>query len=112
MELVASLVQEALNNGKIVGATCNGASFPCSHAFLNNMKHTGNGFDQLKHWDGDKCTNEADYVEAQEVSDKNIVTVNGVGHLEFAREMLMLLKANSPEQIDKWYNFYKDGFVG
>lgn len=30
------------------------------------------------------------YVEAQAVSDKNIVTANGVGHLEFTREMLLL----------------------
>lgn len=51
------------------------------------------------------------YVEAQAVSDKNIVTANGVGHLEFTREMLLLLKANSPEQVDAWYDFYKNAFV-
>ena len=110
-ELVAPLVQEALDNGKIVGAICNGASFLCSHGFLNNVKHTGNGLDQLKHWGGDKYTNEAGYIEAQAVSDKNIVTANGVGHLEFTREMLLSLKANTPEQIAQWYDFYKNGFV-
>ena len=110
-ELVAPLVQEALDNGKIVGAMCNGASFLCSHGFLNNVKHTGNGLDQLKHWGGDKYTNEAGYIEAQAVSDKNIVTANGVGHLEFTREMLLSLKANTPEQIAQWYDFYKNGFV-
>ena len=110
-ELVAPLVQEALDNGKIVGAICNGASFLCSHGFLNNVKHTGNGLDQLKHWGGDKYTNEAGYIGAQAVSDKNIVTANGVGHLEFTREMLLSLKANTPEQIAQWYDFYKNGFV-
>lgn len=50
-------------------------------------------------------------MEAQAVSDKNIVTANGVGHLEFTCEILLLLKANSPEQIDAWYDFYKNGFV-
>ncbi len=44
-------------------------------------------------------------------SDKNIVTANGVGHLEFTREMLLLLKVNSPEQVDAWYDFYKNAFV-
>ena len=110
-ELVAPLVQEALDKGKIVGAICNGASFLCSHGFLNNVKHTGNGLDQLKHWGGEKYTNEAKYVEAQAISDKNIVTANGVGHLEFTREMLLLLKANSSENIDTWYDFYKNGFL-
>ena len=50
-------------------------------------------------------------MEAQAVSDKNIVTANGVGHLEFTREMLILLKANTHEQIAHWYDFYKNGFV-
>lgn len=110
-ELVVPLVQEALDKSKIVGAICNGASFLCSHGFLNNIKHTGNGLDQLKKWGGPRYTNAENYVEAQAVSDKNIITANGVGHLEFTREMLLLLEANSPEQIDKWYDFYKNGFV-
>ena len=110
-KLVVPLIQEALDKGKIVGAICNGASFLCSHGFLNNVKHTGNGLDQLKHWGGTGYTNAENYVKAQVVSDKNIVTANGVGHLEFTREMLLLLKANSPEQIDAWYDFYKNGFA-
>ena len=110
-ELVAPLVQEALDNGKIVGAICNGASFLCSHGFLNNVKHTGNGLDQLKKWGDIVYTNAENYVEAQAVSDKNIVTANGVGHLEFTREMLLLLEANTPENIASWYDFYKNGFV-
>lgn len=110
-ELVVPLVQEALDKSKIVGAICNGASFLCSHGFLNNIKHTGNGLDQLKKWGGPRYTNAENYVEAQAVSDKNIVTANGVGYLEFTCEILLLLKANSPEQIDAWYDFYKNGFV-
>lgn len=108
---VISLVQRALDDGKIVGAICNGASFLCAHGFLNNVKHTGNGLDQLKLWGGEHYTNEAGYIAAQAVSDKNIVTANGVGHLEFTREILLLLKANTPDQIDQWYDFYKNGFV-
>ena len=110
-ELVVPLVQEALDKSKIVGAICNGASFLCSDGFLNNIKHTGNGLDQLKKWGGPRYTNAENYVEAQAVSDKNIVTANGVGYLEFTCEILLLLKANSPEQIDAWYDFYKNGFV-
>lgn len=110
-EKVAPLVQDALNKGKIVGAICSGASFLCSHGFLNNVRHTGNGLEQLRQWGGKQYTNESGYVEVQAVSDKNIVTANGVGYLEFTRELLLLLSANSPEAIDQWYDFYKNGFV-
>lgn len=110
-EFVATLVQEALDKKKIVGAICNGASFLCSHGFLNNVRHTGNGLDQLREWGGEVYTNEDGYVDEQAVSDCNIVTANGVGHLEFTREMLLLLNANSKEKIDMWYDFYKNGFV-
>lgn len=108
---VVPLVQQALDTGKIVGAICSGASFLCAHGFLNHIKHTGNGLDQLKLWGGERYTNEAGYVEAQAVSDGNIVTANGVGYIEFTRELLLLLKANTPEQIATWYDFYKTGFV-
>ena len=110
-ELFVPLVREALDKGKIIGAICNGASFLCSHGFLNNVKHTGNGLDQLKKWGDIVYTNAENYVEAQAVSDKNIVTANGVGHLEFTQEMLLLLEANTPENIASWYDFYKNGFV-
>ena len=110
-ELVTPLVQQALDTGKIIGAICNGASFLCAHGFLNHVKHTGNGLDYLKQWGKERYTNAENYVEAQAVSDGNIVTANGVGHLEFTREMLRLLKANSTEQIEIWYDFYKNVFV-
>lgn len=106
-ELVAPMVQEALKRGKIVGAICNAASFLCSHGFLNDVKHTGNTLSQLKLWGGDQYTNEAGYQEKQAVSDKNIVTANGTGHLEFARELLLLLNADTPENIEASYNYYK-----
>ena len=51
------------------------------------------------------------YEEKQAVSDQNIVTANGTGQLEFCRELLLLLKADTPENIHASYDFYKNGFV-
>lgn len=98
-ELVVPLVQDALDKGKIIGAICNGASFLCSHGFLNNVKHTGNGLDQLKKWGGIGYTNAENYVEAQAVSDKNIVTANGVGHLEFTERCFYCWKPILPKTL-------------
>lgn len=105
------IVQDALQRGKIVGAICNGASFMAKNGFLNDVKHTGNTIQQLKLWGGEQYTNEAGYQEAQATSDKNIVTANGTGQLEFCRELLLLLNADTPEMIHESYNFYKNGFV-
>ena len=44
-------------------------------------------------------TNVENYVEAQAVSDKNIVTANGVGHLEFTREMLCYWEPTTPSRL-------------
>lgn len=107
---VVPIVRDALEKGKIVGAICNAASFMAKHGFLNSVKHTGNGLEQLKLWGGDNYTNSGSYVNAQAVSDNNIVTANGSAALEFAKELLLLLENDTPERIEMYYQFNKQGF--
>lgn len=108
--LVVPIVRKAIESGKVVGAICNGASFMAKFGFLNAVKHTGNGLEQLKLWGGDNYTNPNGYIHAQAVSDKNIVTANGSAPLEFAKELLLLLENDTPERIEMYYQFYKQGF--
>lgn len=108
---VAPIVRKAIDSGKIIGAICNAASFMAKHGFLNNIRHTGNGLEQLKLWGGENYTNEARYVCQQAVSDNRIVTANGSATLEFARELLMLLENDTPERIEMFYRFNKQGFT-
>ena len=107
---VVSIVGRAIDKGKIVGAICNAASFMAKHGFLNTVKHTGNGLEQLKLWGGDSYTNFDGYVHAQAVSDGNIVTANGSATLEFAKELLILFENDTPERIEMYYQFNKQGF--
>ena len=108
-EQVEPIVRKALENGKIVGAICNAASFMAAHGFLNDVKHTGNTLDQLKLWGKGNYRNEKGYVERQAVCDKHIVTANGSGYMEFCREMLRLLQADTEENIAASYQFNKFG---
>lgn len=110
-EPVAEIVGHAVRNGKTVGAICNAASFLCAHGFLNGVRHTGNTLSQLQLWGGKAYTNTEGYVEAQAVSDSGIITANGTGYLEFTREILLSLSADTPERIESSYDFYKNGFV-
>lgn len=107
---VEPIVRKAIDKGKIVGAICNGASFMAKCGFLNSVKHTGNGLEQLKLWGGDNYTNPDGYIHTQVVSDKNIVTANGSASLEFAKEILLLLENDTPERIEMYYQFNKQGF--
>lgn len=107
---VAPIVSKAIENDKIVGAICNAASFMAKHGFVNNVRHTGNGIDQLKQWGGENYTNLAGYVNVQAVRDNNIVTANGSATLEFAKELLLLLENDTQERIEMYYQFNKQGF--
>lgn len=107
---VAPIVRKALDNGKIVGAICNGASFMAKAGFLNSVRHTGNGLEQLKIWGAENYTNPEGYVHKQAVADGGIVTANGSGVLEFTKELLLLLENDTPERIEMYYQFNKQGF--
>ncbi len=107
---VVAIVKHAIAKVKIVGAICNAASFMAKHGFLNNIKHTGNGVEQLSIWGGENYTNPDGYINAQAVSDANIVTANGSATLEFAKELLSLLENDTPERIEMYYQFNKQGF--
>lgn len=109
-EKVVPIVKHAIENHKIVGAICNAVSFMAKHGFLNNISHTGNGIDQLTLWGGDNYTNSSMYQHHQAVTDRHIVTANGSATLEFAKEMLMLLENDTPEKIEMYYQFNKQGF--
>ena len=110
-DMVIPIVKKAIEKGIIVGAICNAASFLAKHGFLNNVKHTGNGLEQLKLWGGNNYTNQAGYINEQAVSDKRIVTANGTGELEFAKELLLLLENDTPDQIEMFYRFNKEVFI-
>ncbi len=107
---VVPVVRKAVEDGKIVGAICNGASFMARAGFLNNVRHTGNGLDQLRLWGGDSYTNPEGYEHLQAVADGRIVTANGSGVLEFTRELLLLLENDTPERIEMYYQFNRRGF--
>ena len=109
-DMVAPIVRKTLEKWKIVGAICNGASFMAKHGFLNSVKHTGNGLEQIKLWGAENYTNSEGYIHEQAVSDGGIVTANGSGVLEFTKELLLLLDNDTPERIEMYYQFNKQGF--
>jgi len=109
-DMVIPIIKNSMERGRIIVAICNAASFMAKLGFLNAVKHTGNGLEQLKLCGGSNYTNPNGYIHAQAVCDRNIVTANGSATLEFAKELLLLLENDTPERIDMYYQFNKQGF--
>lgn len=109
-EQIVPLVEKAISDNKVVAGICNASVFLGMHGYLNNIKHTSNGLDYIRQFAGEKYTGEAGYVNEQAVRDGNVVTANGMAPLEFCREVLCALEADSPDVIEESYLYYKNGF--
>lgn len=108
---IVPLVKEALEKGKLVAGICNASVFLGMNGFLNQVKHTSNTLDYLKQHAGAQYTGDAFYIKEKAVRDGMIVTANGTGYMEFCREILYALEADTPEKIEENYWFNKKGFV-
>lgn len=111
-ELLVAVVHEAVRRGIPVGGICNASVFLGVHGFLNEVHHTSNTLPLLKQRAGANYTGDRLYIHAQAVSEGNIITANGTGYLEFTREMLLALQADTPEKIEESYQFNKTGLCG
>ena len=108
-EQLIPIVRKAIDSNKVVGAICNASVFLGRHGLLNNVQHTSNTLGYLENIAKEHYTNKDGYINSQAVSDKNIVTANGSGYLEFAKELLLLLDAESESVIEQYYDFNKLG---
>ena len=108
-EAVVALVKDATRNNKLVAGICNASVFLGMHGFLNGVNHTSNGLDYLKNYAGANYTGESRYINEPAIRDANIVTANGFSTLEFCREILYALGADTPKKIEKSYRMNKTG---
>lgn len=105
---VLPVVEHAMNRGIPVGAICNAANFMAENGYLDEIRHSGNTLEFMKtqapHYKGWQY-----FVEKQVVLDSNVITANGSSSLEFAKEILLLMKAKPETAVLEWYNLHRDG---
>lgn len=106
---IVPLVEKAIEENKLVAGICNASVFLGMNGFLNDVKHTSNGLDYLKQYAGEKYAGESNYLNKQSARDGNIVTANGTAPLEFCRDILYALEAETPEIIEESYQYFKNG---
>lgn len=108
-ELLVPLVKAAIENKRLVAGICNASVFLGMHGFLNTVKHTSNGLEYIKTYAGAAYIGECHYINAPAIRDGNIVTANGFSALEFSREILYALEADTSKKIEKSYRMNKTG---
>ncbi|MDT9025614.1 type 1 glutamine amidotransferase family protein [Rossellomorea yichunensis] len=93
-----------------VAAICDATTFLGIHGYLDHLKHTGNSLPYLKEGAPD-YRGEENYIADQSVSDGCLITANGSGAVEFSRDILRKLGVLEGEELDRWYDIFKNGFI-
>lgn len=109
-DVVARLVRHVASRRATLAAICDATVFIAKLGYLNNVWHTSNGPSYLrekvpsyrgKHY----------FEDLPCVVDKNFITANGAGMIEFAMEILRLHNVLDATTQEKVYELYKSGGV-
>ncbi len=93
-----------------VAAIC-GATLEIARAGLTHKtRHTSNSKKYLKSM-VPQYADEDFYVADLAVTDKNLITANGLGSLEFAREVIKKLGLHSKADSEMWFRMFKGGKI-
>jgi putative intracellular protease/amidase len=106
-ELIA-LLHQLHAEGAIIAAICGATLEIVRSGLTGSARHTSNDRDWLKSVIPD-YQDEARYVDAMAVSDNNVITANGLGSVEFAREIIGQLGIYDADDTQRWYEMFKHG---
>jgi len=105
---IDKLVETLYSQNKIIAAICSATTFLGEKGYLDNIKHTSNAIDYLK-FIAPEYKGEKKYQSDLAVTDKNIITANGFSPIEFSREIFKSINLKSEEDIEKWFQLFKNG---
>ena len=105
---IVPLTKTLFGERKTIAAICAATTFLAEQGFLNELKHTSNDLDYLKmvapHYTGEKK-----YINSLAVTNGHVITAKGIAPIEFAREIFEKIKLHSTQDIEKWYQLFKNG---
>ena len=105
---ISQLIIDSFKNGKTIAAICAATTFLAKQGIYNNVNHTSNGLDYLKK-QVPEYTGDSRYINEPCVSDKNVITANGAGMIEFAHKIFEHFGIMKKEELVWWLKLYKSG---
>lgn len=105
---IEEFTKEVFEKGKPIAAICAATTYLGQLGLLNDLKHTSNDLNYLKGiapaYYGDE-----NYQNALAVTDRNIITAKGIAPIEFARAIFKTIGLYSDDNIEKWFQLFKNG---
>lgn len=109
-EDVIKLLRRFHTKNTIIAAIC-GATLEIARAgLMHGLQHTSNSKGYIKAKVPDYRDDDF-YVDRLAVADKNLITAGGLGSIEFACEIVRLLKIYTNEEIQELYGMFKHGVI-
>jgi len=105
---IENLTKRVFERGKPIAAICAATTFLGQLGLLNDLKHTSNDLNYLKTI-APKYSGNDKYQNALAVTDKNLITANGIAPIEFAKEVFKTIKLYNEDNIEKWFQLFKNG---
>jgi putative intracellular protease/amidase len=107
-EAITSFAKALFEKGKPLAAICAATVYLGQLGFLNDLQHTSNDLNYLKGLAPDYRGGEK-YQNAMAVTDRNIITANGIAAIEFACEIFKTIGLFDDESLEKWFQLFKNG---
>jgi putative intracellular protease/amidase len=108
MNEIGRLVDELNIANKTIAAICGATLLLARKGYLDNVKHTSNALDYVRNFTADYRGADK-YLNELAVTDKNLITANGIAPVEFAREIFRNVQLFDEKAIEKWFQLFKNG---
>lgn len=105
---IDNLVLELFEKRKTIAAICGATFYLGQLGILDNLKHTSNDLNYLKAV-VPEYKGQENYQNKLAETDKNIITANGIAPIEFATEIFKKIELKSGDEIEKWFQLFKNG---
>ncbi|HVT31339.1 MAG TPA: DJ-1/PfpI family protein [Rhodanobacteraceae bacterium] len=106
---VSALVRRLHAEGATVGALAGGVLALAHAGLLDTRRHTGSYAGHIETYAPGYAGSARYATDALAVGDDRVITASGVGHVEFAREIIRALGLYDERDRDIWYRLFKHG---
>jgi len=105
---IDKFIEKLHTKNKTIGAICGATTYLAQKGYLDKITHTSNALFYLQNY-ANNYKGTDNYKDELAVTDKNLITANGIAPIEFAREVFKDIELHNETDIEKWFQLFKNG---